>query len=175
MKRERNSFYNGHEIYVLTRSSDYELKIFIDKEDFSIVHLEYETGASEETISKKKNLFSKFAGMKKSIDFKRYDGKMYLNYMTITSRINWYDIKSNELKFETELYQQLLINQVHPRTKKEIGSTEKMRSYGLQYQDLPYNKTFWDNYNVIKETPLDRKIIEDLEKKAPLEKQFEQN
>jgi hypothetical protein len=45
----------------------------------------------------------------------------------------------------------------------------------LQYQDLPYNKTFWDNYNVIKTTPLDRHIIEDLEKELPLEKQFEDN
>jgi hypothetical protein len=43
----------------------------------------------------------------------------------------------------------------------------------LQYQDLPYNKAFWDNYNVIKDTPLDKKILEDLEKGGPLQKQFE--
>jgi hypothetical protein len=47
-----------------------------------------------------------------------------------------------------------------------------MRNYGLQYQDQPYNKNFWDNYNVIKATPLDKKIIKDLEKEVPLEKQF---
>lgn len=174
IKRDLNSSYNGHEIFVLTHSDGYQLKIFIDKEDFSIVHLEYETGASDDVIAKKKNLVSKFAGLKKSIDFKRFEGKMYLNYMTITSKVNWYDIDNN-LKFETELYQQLLINEIQPKTKKEIGSTEKMHSYGLQYQDLPYNKKFWDNYNVIKETPLDRRILEDLEKRAPLEKQFEQN
>jgi hypothetical protein len=48
-----------------------------------------------------------------------------------------------------------------------------MTNYGLQYQDLPYNKKFWDNYNVIKDTPLNKKILVDLEKIAPLEKQFE--
>jgi len=174
--REKNSFYNGHEIYVLSHNkSDYRLKIFLDKEDFAIVHLEYETDASAEVIGKKKNLFSKFAGLKKDIDFKRFEGKMYLNYITLTSKINWYDIKTNGLKFETELFQQLLINEVQPDTKKGIGATEKMHSYGLQYQDLPYNKEFWDNYNVIKDTPLDKKITADLEKQAPLEKQFEQN
>ena len=89
--------------------------------------------------------------------------------------MNWYDLKTDELKFETELFQHLLINEVDTESVERIGSTEKMRSYGLQYQDLPYNKVFWDNYNVIKDSPLDRKIIEDLEKFGPLEKQFQDN
>jgi len=67
------------------------------------------------------------------------------------------------------------VNDVQPKTAERITSTEKMRNYGLQYQDYPYNKPFWDNYNVIKETPVDRKVVEDLEKVAPLDKQFENN
>jgi hypothetical protein len=98
---------------------------------------------------------------------------MHLNFITITSQVNWHDIESNELKFETELFQQLLINKVTTNTNERIGSVARMRNYGLQYQDLPYNKEFWDQYNVIKETPLDKKIIEDLEKAGPLDKQFE--
>ena len=100
---------------------------------------------------------------------------MYLNYIAVNSGINWYDARTEELKFETELNQQLLINQVYPETDEHIGTTEKMRSYGLQFQDLPYNKEFWSNYNIIKESPLDKKIIEDLGKELPLEKQFENN
>ena len=172
--REKNSFYNGHEIYVVSNSKDYHLKVFIDKQDFSIIHLEYETGVANDHIDKKKKMESKFVGLKKVIDFKRYQGKMYLNYMTMTSKINWYDIKTNELKFETELFQQLLINEVHPNTTDRISANQKMRSYGLQYQDLPYNKNFGDNYNVLKDTPLDKEILIDLEKQAPLEKQFEE-
>ena len=49
-----------------------------------------------------------------------------------------------------------------------------MRNYGLQFQDRPYNKKFWDNYNFIKETPLDHEILHDLEKLAPLREQFEE-
>jgi hypothetical protein len=175
MSRENNSYYNGHEIYVISHTKDYQLKIFIDKNDFAIVHLEYETGSSDDVVGKKKDLVSRFIGLKKVIDFKRFEGKMYLNYMTITSKINWYDLVTNELKFETELFQQLLVNEVVPNTNKEIKSTQRMRSYGLQYQGYTYSKQFWDNYNVIKDTPLDKEIISDLEKHAPLEKQFEQN
>jgi len=173
MTREKDSYYNGSDIFVITHTHDYLLKIFVDKQDYSIVHLEWETGSSNEVVGKKKNLVSRFAGLRKTIDFKRFEGKMYVNYMSITSKVNWHDIKTDKLRFETELSQQLLINRVTPNTTDRIGSVEKMRNYGLQYQDLPYNKVFWDNYNVIKETPLDRKILEDLEKIGPLDKQFE--
>jgi hypothetical protein len=69
----------------------------------------------------------------------------------------------------------LLINQIQPNTLERIGTVEKMRAYGLQFQDQGYNKAFWDNYNVIKESPLDKKIREDLEKEIPLEAQFQDN
>ncbi|MBX2944788.1 MAG: carboxypeptidase-like regulatory domain-containing protein [Cyclobacteriaceae bacterium] len=173
MSRLADSYYNGHEIYVIAHTKDYLLKIFVDKQDYSIIHLEFETGSSNELVGKKKKLVSRFAGLRKTIDFRPVDGKMYLSYMSITSKVTWHDIKTDELKFETELFQQLLINEVKPNTSERIGGTEKMRNYGLQYQDQPYNKTFWDNYNVIKDTPLDKKILEDLEKAGPLQKQFE--
>ncbi len=175
MKREPDSYYNGHEVYVISNDKDFNLKVFIDKEDFAIIRLDFETGTTGENLAKRKGLISKFIGYKKTIDFKRYNGKMYLNYITVTSTEKWYDEKTNVMKFETELIQHLLINEVYANAPERIGSTEKMRNYGLQYQDYPYNKSFWDNYNVIKETPLDRKILEDLEKHAPLEKQFEDN
>lgn len=173
MNREKNSYYNGHEIYVISHVHDYFLKIFVDKYDYSIVHLEWEASTSNEIVGRKKNMVSRFAGLHKTIDFKRVDNKMFVNFISITSKVNWHDMETNELKFETELFQQLLINKVTPNTEQRIGSVEKMRNYGLQYQDLPYNKKFWDHYNVIKETPLDKKILEDLEKAGPLNKQFE--
>jgi hypothetical protein len=173
MTREKDSYYNGSEIFVITHKHDYFLQIFVDKQDYSIIHLEWNTGSSNELLGKKKNLVSRFAGLHKTIDFRRFEGKMYLSYMSITSKVNWYDIKTDVLKFETELSQQLLINRVTNNTSDRIRSVEKMRNYGLQYQDLPYNKEFWDNYNVIKETPLDKKILEDLERIGPLDKQFE--
>jgi hypothetical protein len=171
--REKDSFYNDQEIYVVSNTKDFFLQVYINKSDYSILHLEFEiSGDSQE---KRKNLVSKFISFKKSIDFKRYDGKMYLNYITVTSKERWYEAATDEFKFETELEQHLLVNHVLPNPLSRIGTTEKMRNYGLQYQDYPYNKKFWDEYNVIKETPIDRKVLEDLEKIAPLEKQFENN
>jgi hypothetical protein len=134
--------------------------------------MEYETGFSNDIIGKRKGLISRFSGLKKTIDFRKFEGKMYLNYINITSKVNWYDGKTNELKFETELFQQMLVNEIHSNTTERIGATQKMKNYGLQYQDQSYNKKFWDNYNVIKETPIDIQIKEDLEKAISLDKQF---
>lgn len=176
MKREPDSYYNGHEIYVVShRDKILYQRIFIDKQDYSIIHIDYVMSPTSEIVEKKNGMVSKFAGLTKSIDFRRFDGKMHLNFMTITSKVNWYDGKNDKLRFETELYQELLINNVHSNSSQRISPTEKMRNYGLQYQDLPYNKEFWDNYNVVKETPLDKDILADLEKALPLDKQFEYN
>ena len=172
MNRDKDSYYNDHPIYVVSHTSDFRLKFYIDKLDYAIVHMEYETGYSEDEAGRRKGLISRFAGLKKTIDFRKFEGKMYLNYINITSKVNWYDAKTNELKFESELFQQLLVNEIHPNTHERIGSTEKMKNYGLQYQDQTYNKKFWDNYNVIKETPLDIQIKKDLEKAISLDKQF---
>lgn len=175
LEREPNSFYNGHEIFVVSHKQDYLLRIFIDKATFGVIHIEYENNRTE-TIGKRKGLVSRFVNLRKVIDFKPFEGKLFLNYISVESKINWYDLKTDNLRFETELHQQLMINQVNNRTTEWIGSTEKMRSYGLQYQDLPYNKKFWDEYNVIKESPLDKKIVEDLEKQlGPLDQQFQEN
>lgn len=172
--REKDSYYNGREIFVVRQNRDYKLIVYIDKKSYSIIHLEYENN-QQETIGSKSGLVSKFASLKRVIDFREYNQKMYLNFLSVDSKINWYDATTGELKFETELYQQLLVNNINPDPEDRIGTTEKMRSYGLQHQDLNYNKKFWDNYNIIKESTLDRKIIEDLEREVPLEKQFEKN
>lgn len=174
LQRDQDSYYNGHEVFVVSHKEEYLLTVYVEKGTYAILRTEFESN-QEEALTKKRGLESKFVKLRRVIEFKPFEGKYYLNYITVDSRVNWYDIKTKELKFETDLNQSLLINEVFPNTGSRIASTEKMRNYGLQYQDLPYNKEFWDNYNVIKESPLDRKIVEDLEKHGPLEKQFKEN
>ena len=127
------------------------------------------------TLRKKVGSVSRYISDSKVIGFKQYGNKMYLNYIKVISRFNWYDAKTNELNFETEMHQELLINKVYPNTRERISSTRKMKRYGLQYQDEEYNKEFWESYNVIKETPLDREIVADLEELGSLNEQFEKN
>lgn len=175
-KRLRTSYFNGHIVHVVAaEEDDFKLKMFIRVEDYAIVRVEHERLYTEAIIKKKRNLVSKYIKDKKSLDFKSYDGRMYLSYINSESHINWYDAKTDELKFETELHQELLINAINQQPEERIKGMEKMRGYGLQYQDESYNKDFWDNYNVIKETPLDKEILADLQRQGVLDDKFENN
>lgn len=174
LTREPDSYYNGREVFVVKLTGEYFLKLFIDKATYAIIRLEFEN-AAESVVGKRKGLIGKFTNLRKVIEFRELQGKMYLNFITMDSRINWYDYRSGEFKFESELSQQLLINEIQVNTSERIGTVEKMRAYGLQFQDQGYNKAFWENYNVIKESPLDKRIREDLEKEMPLEAQFQDN
>lgn len=176
MKREQDSYYNGHDIFVVSYVGEYTLRFFIDKVDYSFVRFEFKKfDAVGDVIGKRKGMEGRFVGTDKVVEFKRFQEKMYVSFIKMTSKINWYDPKTNELKFETELFQHLLINKIDTAPEFRIGSTESMKKYGLQYQNYSYNKSFWESYNVIKRTPLDSQIIADLEKAGPLEKQFQDN
>lgn len=168
--REKDSYFNNQPVYVISLAQD-GMSLFVDKKTFGIIHLEDENN-SDDFVGKKGGLISKLVKVKRIVDFKSHEGKLYLNYLTVNSQINWYDAKTDVLKFETELQQQLLINAIDINTKRKINSRQKMKSYGLQFQDDVYDKNFWDNYNVIKESALDKKIIQDLEKEESLESQF---
>ncbi|MTI23183.1 carboxypeptidase-like regulatory domain-containing protein [Fulvivirga sp. RKSG066] len=173
-KRSKTSYFNGRKVFVIyQRQANFFLRMYIDVRNYAVIRLEYQRYYDDAIIKKKRDKVSKYIYDKKTIDFKEYQGKMFVNYMNLESKINWYDEKTDSLQFETELHQELLINRVYPNSDERIGSTQKMRRYGLQYQDEPYNKEFWSNYNVIKETPLDKKIIADLEQLGALDDQFE--
>ena len=172
VERLKGTTFNGREVFVIHFEDMDNFTAYIDTQTFGILHFEYEFNTVR-PFGKKQGMISKFVGLKKIVDYKFYEGKLYLNYMKVISKINWHDIKTDELKFETQLDQFLLVNQVFPNTDERIPITAKMRRYGLQYQDLPYNKEFWDKYNVVKESPLDKKIIADLEREEPLDIQFE--
>ena len=64
MKRDRDSYYNGNEIFVISYSGEYVLKIFVEKSDYSIIHLEFEINGSDDIPGRKKNMASRFTGIK---------------------------------------------------------------------------------------------------------------
>lgn len=170
--------YNNRNVHVLDyHYRNVRLKLFIDAQSYAFVRIEQTIGTKEHAISEvlkyKKYLYlDRFVTTHKVIEFKPYRGQYYLNYFTLYKRNQWYNQESRRLDYDMELYQELLINNIRHNTNERISGTTKMKKYGLQYQDMPYDKDFWRDYNVIKQTPLDQKIIEDLEQYGTLEHQF---
>jgi len=167
-------------VYKLTLVGDlgYELILFIDTQNYGIHKLIYKYGDGThpiEEIKRSGKRVERIMKTSKSIEFNQFDGKYYLKYLRVNTNFEWIDLKSGEMEATTELFQELLINKIEIISPNWISTGEKMKRYGLQYQDMPYNKEFWDNYNVIKDTPLDLQIVKDLQKYGNLNSQFQNN
>lgn len=66
LSREKNTQYDGHDVYVVSHNTDYRLTLYIDQKTFGILRLEYENSAVQ-PINKKRGLISKFVNLKKPL------------------------------------------------------------------------------------------------------------
>ncbi len=156
----------------------YDLKIFIDPTTYGILRLEFGYGNGIEPIynyKRKRKLLNNVMRSEKLIEFEPHNGKLYLKYIKTQYKNVWINTETGKPDQTTQLFQELLINNINSEDPSWVSSARKMKRYGLQYQHKNYNKAFWENYNVIKETPLNKKILRDLEEHGALEKQFEGN
>jgi hypothetical protein len=179
LKRETVIGYNNEPMYLISLVSEgYDLKLYIDRESFALYRLEFGYGDGTTpimTYKKSRKLENHVMRLDKVVEFAPYKGKFYLKYIRANYKNHWIDAETQEFEITTELTQELMINAIETENPKWIPSSQKMKRYGLQFQNEPYNKEFWDNYNVIKESPIDALIIKDLERDASLELQFKDN
>ena len=177
-RKMANGSDNNQLILLFINQPGYEFKVFIDPTSYGIVRLEFGWGNGLEpifTYKKNRKLMNNVMRLDKLIEFEPHNGKLYLKYIKTAYKNVWMNTEKGEPEQTTELFQELLINNINDVDPNWIGSAQKMKHYGLQYQHTEYNKRFWDNYNVIKETPLDKKIVKDLEEHGALEEQFKEN
>jgi hypothetical protein len=176
LQRRKVPGYNNQAInLVYLEEDDYSLKIFID-EDYGIHRIILILGDGDNPIvvdKKTRKLRCNIMYMTKQIEFQKFSNKLYLKYIASNHTNEWVHKKTGELQLLTERDQALLINQINTTNPKWVKNSKKMKHFGLQYQHNSYNTAFWDNYNTIKEMPLDEKIRADLEKRISLKEQFE--
>lgn len=179
LKRETVNGVDGKQLYLIyLNQPGYDLKLFIDPKTYGILRIEFGWGNGADpiyTYRKNRKLMNNVMRLDKLVEFEKHDGKLYLKYMRTNYKNQWVNTFEDQDEATTELFQELLINKVNYKNPNWVSSSKKMKHYGLQYQHGAYNKEFWDNYNVIKETPLDKKIVHDLEEHMSLEEQFEDN
>lgn len=176
LERREITQFDNKPVYVVSLNADYLLNIYVNVDDYSIIRIEFEIGDGETPVNeykKSRKWVNRTMSIKRVMDFKNIDGKMYLSYLNVTYNTVWHNLNRGKDMVSTELFQELLINQIIQGEPEFISPSDKMKKYGLQYQDKPYNKEFWESYNVIKDSPLEAKVLKDLESEVPLELQFE--
>ncbi|NNF20461.1 MAG: carboxypeptidase-like regulatory domain-containing protein [Saprospiraceae bacterium] len=177
LKRTTKTNIGTSTVYELNLVADmgYDLTLYVDDEDYGIHMIIFENGDGSvglEEISRSGKRTERMIRTEKSIEFSKFQDRYYLKYLRVKTGFEWINNQNMEVEAKTELFQELLINEINILNPEWISSGDKMKRYGLQFQDMPYNKEFWDNYNVIKDTPLDKVIMKDLEKYGDLDSQF---
>jgi hypothetical protein len=104
------------------------------------------------------------------VEFEMYDGKLYPRRMHESELNEFYDEKGTIILSNTETLEFIANNIIPNKENKEA----RQLKYGMTMQTGDYHPEFWKNYNTLKLTPLDEKLIKDLEKEISLEQQFQQ-
>jgi len=157
--------------------------LYIYYDNFAIKKVEYELfAASKEQKSRSKRLFDTEVNHKLIINYKEYKGKMYPNYIYYETpklvNVGFKPKNKQEEKYaeqykEERYYytiQEILFSDIvldHEKIDAELKNKWDMDIFSSK----PYNKEFWETYNVLLESENEEKMIQDLSKRASLFKE----
>jgi hypothetical protein len=173
---EKNVYQDGQLVYVIKTDYPWSSRIFINAESFAILKIEMDArweGAEKNEWKMNDSIMNRTSYIKKTLKFKKYEGKYFLEYMNYSWRIEGFKMGSNKILFTSDFYQELLLNSVISQNVKRPGHENRMSTDKIvELQTKPYNENFWKTYNIIQESPLNKRIIKDLEEAEVLEEQF---
>jgi len=176
---EKFIYLNNQPVYVIKTEYPWMSHIFIDAQSFAVLEIEMDArweGTHKNEWKMNDSIMNRTPYIKKTLRFKKYEGKYFLEYMNYSWRIEGFKNGSEKTLFTSDFYQELLVNNIITKNVQKPARENKMSATKiLELQAKPYNRDFWQSYNVIRESPLDNRIIKDLEEGGSLEKQFSKN
>ena len=104
-----------------------------------------------------------------SVEFEPYKGKLYAKRMHESEEnVTYYthDGKTKTTSIETL---EFITTRIHEHRENKLARNLR---YGLKLDDVPYHEDFWKNFNAFKPTPLNKRLINDLEREVSLQEQF---
>jgi CarboxypepD_reg-like domain len=152
-----------------TRKFPAFFKVYISEEDHAILRFDLTGSKNEADFSlgewHTQNLYQSYI-------FKRYLNKPYLSYVKLHYTVKNLDTMKKKVVRTEEYYRELLINNIittNVEANRKSLSEKKSKEVSLAVQAKSYNEEFWKNYNVIKESPLDKEVIQYFEQKGKRE------
>jgi hypothetical protein len=156
--------------------------LYIYWDNFAIKRIEYDLIASSDKQKRRsKSLLGTLNNHKLVISYKEYEEKMYPNYYYYetpklvnvgdrsTDKLYKTQEEKKKLKEEQFYYsvQEILFSEIIQDSLVIVNTLKKPWSDDIFIQ-RPYNKEFWKNYNVLLESEEEKKLVEDLSKRATL-------
>jgi hypothetical protein len=182
--RKENTSIDGVPVYVIdvNERPDFWLNtLYIQCDNYAIIRFEenYDRRHDpERSWTVETNVTAKaFPQLKKlAVTYRPFDGKYYPERCAMTFHAIYKDAITGNQLLDFEIDHQFVVtnrffDNIHEIHKDDVLSS----SISLKQLPLKYDSTFWRNYNVIRESPLDSLIRKDLESQSKLDDQFKRN
>lgn len=157
--------------------------VYIYYDNYAIKKLEYDlVPASKEQKTRSKLLLNSTVNHKLVINYKEFQDKMYPNYIyyetpklvNVGAKTKKKLTAEEKLRYNEERFyytvQEILFSEVIIEDDKVNATLEQDWDADI-FSAKPYDKTFWESYNVLLESEEDEKLIRDLSKRASLFKE----
>jgi len=162
-------------------------RMYIDVDDFALIKVDYEIDTPEDEVwnpalyrgatsgSTKDSLSFKVKRVAKSIQFEKQDGLYILKYTNWFMSGSIFDSDTQEdvcdwgAQFEM-MFSNAILDNVKRPSKQRLLKPKGRKDPKVE----PYNETFWNNYDLITEFPLNEQIEAGLSQEIDLETQFRQ-
>ena len=156
--------------------------LYIYWDTYAIKKIEYDLiAASDKQKRRSKSLLGTLNNHKLIISYTEYQGKMYPNYYYYetpklvkvgdrsSDKVNKTEEEIKKEKEEQFYYtvQEILFTEIILDPKTIEGALQKTWSEDI-FLPRPYNKEFWENYNILLESEEEEKLVQDLSKRATL-------
>lgn len=169
---------NDKEVYVLIsdiiKNDCWQRTLYVDVETYAIYR-------SEETIKNfelswkvenKDSVYMRLTSGTSVFDFKAYNDKLYLNHIRHEVENEYFNPLTKKIYGKFTIINELLVNDIYEDPRTHIKGLKRVENLALELQVTPYNEAFWQNFNAIKQTPIESKIMSDLLEKGTLDVQF---
>lgn len=167
--------YNDRHVYGISASNGPDVgMLYIDTETFGLLKITMERKSRDGKKYYHDNFINKKqkrgqVWFKFSVEFDIYEGKLYAKRMHESELNEIYDGATGEIQIASTETLEFIVTNIVPGIENKNA---KHLKYGLVIKDLPYHEDFWKNFNTLKLTPLDKRLIHDLERKISLHEQY---
>lgn len=163
------TYYNGNLVYAISVS---EMKLYIRTDNLAFVKVRSKVDMNinnknkMEIKHKSGNLYYTLGIYENTAFYEEHNGKMYPKYNSLYYQTKSYKTSTADEGVLTEIYSDLMFNDIESGSVKYIPKEERMDQYKDIYkQGYTYNPEFWEHYNIITVSPLSKQVYGDLEKK----------
>jgi len=151
-------------------------KFYIDASDYAIIEVvrydDYSQVKNSFDGIRNDSLMFKVIDVHQKLLFRKFRGKYYPYYHESSHASTLSNSNTGKVVYSAKPIHRLLVNEIITDNLRMPSKQEKLEHSPWNLMAFDYDESFWQHYNVIKESNLDKQLIEDLEQQVSLNEQY---